>query len=202
MARSVSLLLLLAALLAAGPVSAELDCEAALEPLQEPNPKVRLQTSLGDIVIELDSARAPLTAANFMRYVTAGYYDGSVFHRIVPDFVVQGGGYDGEYQQLSHCPPVVNESGNGLANARGTVAMARMGAPHTGNSQFYINLKDNPALNPQPARWGYAVFGRVVEGMDVVDSMAAVETGVGSALPVPDVPLEPVVLNQAAVVTD
>ncbi len=138
---------------------------------------VRVHTNLGSFLIQLDAQRAPLTVTNFLEYVRAGHYDGTIFHRVVGNFVVQGGGYDQEFNEKPTRDPVPNESGNGLSNARGTVGLARTGEPHSGNSQFYVNLADNAALNPQPSRWGYAVFGRVIEGMSVVDQIGSVATG-------------------------
>jgi cyclophilin family peptidyl-prolyl cis-trans isomerase len=158
-------------------------------------PRVRLQTNKGNIVIELDSQRAPLSVANFLEYVRSGHYQGTIFHRVINNFVAQGGGYDEKQTEKPTRPAVANESGNGLSHRRGTVAMARTGAPHSGTSQFYINLADNVALDPQVSRWGYAVFGRVVEGMEVVDAIASTETGeVGTFKS--DAPLKPVVIQK------
>ena len=134
---------------------------------------------MGSFVIELDTERAPLTVANFLEYVRAGHYNGTIFHRVINNFVAQGGGYDEKYVEKPTRAGIPNESGNGLSNRRGTVGLARTGEPHSGNAQFYINLADNPALDPQASRWGYAVFGRVVEGMNVVDDIGAVATGAG-----------------------
>ena len=156
-------------------------------------PRVRVKTSLGTFVIALDSARAPLTVANFLEYVRAGHYDGTVFHRVIGNFVAQGGGYDEKFVEKPTRPGIPNESGNGLSNRRGSVGLARTGDPHSGNAQFYLNLSDNGALDPQPSRWGYAVFGQVVEGMNVVDDIGAVATGqVGSFEK--DAPLRSVVI--------
>ncbi len=142
-----------------------------------PYPKIQVETSHGSFVMELDGPRAPISVANFLAYVREGGYDGSIFHRVVPGFVVQGGGYDREFAELPSKGDIANESGNGLSNERGTVAMARMGTPHSANRQFYVNLTDNTALDPRAARWGYAVFGRVVEGLDVLDTIASLPTG-------------------------
>jgi cyclophilin family peptidyl-prolyl cis-trans isomerase len=139
--------------------------------------RVRVDTSLGSFVIALETERAPLTTANFLEYVRTGHYNGTVFHRVIGSFVAQGGGYDEKFVEKTTRPDIPNESGNGLSNARGTVGLARTGAPHSGNAQFYLNLADNGSLDPQPSRWGYAVFGRVVEGMNVVDDIGAVATG-------------------------
>jgi cyclophilin family peptidyl-prolyl cis-trans isomerase len=139
-------------------------------------PRVKFETTAGNFVIEVDTVRAPLTAENFLRYVRDGAYDGTVFHRVIANFVVQGGGYDEHLAERPARAPIPNESGNGLSNRRGTLGLAREDSPHSGSSQFYINLVDNPALDPLPSRWGYAVFGRVVEGMDVVDRIGYLRT--------------------------
>lgn len=158
-------------------------------------PRVRMQTNKGVVIIELDPNRAPLSVANFLEYVRSGHYQGTIFHRVIANFVAQGGGYDEKQTEKPTRTPVPNESGNGLSNKRGTIAMARTGNPHSGTSQFYINLQDNLALDPQVSRWGYAVFGRVVEGMEVMDAIAAVETGeVGTFKS--DAPLKPVIIQK------
>jgi len=133
--------------------------------------QVRVETTAGTFVIELDAGRAPLTVENFLQYVNDGFYDGTIFHRVVNSFVIQGGGYTVDHQAKETRPAIANESGNGLSNQRLTVAMARTGDPHTGDSQFYINLADNDALDPKSTRWGYAVFGRVIDGVDIVDDI-------------------------------
>jgi peptidyl-prolyl cis-trans isomerase A (cyclophilin A) len=162
-------------------------------------PRVRFETSAGNFVIELDTVRAPLTAENFLRYVRDGGYDGTVFHRVIANFVIQGGGYDDRLAARQPQAPIPNESGNGLSNRRGTLGLAREDSPHSGSSQFYINLADNAGLDPLPSRWGYAVFGRVVEGMDVVDRIGYVRTET-----VPnfggDVPVERPVVKRAYVI--
>lgn len=140
-------------------------------------PQVQVFTSMGNFIIELNPERAPLTVEHFLKYVDQGFYSGTIFHRSVSGFVVQGGGYDGDYRIKGSPTKVCNESGNGLTNQRGTVGLARPSEPHDGDVQFYVNLADNPALDPQPARWGYAVFGKVVQGMDVVDHIGNVATG-------------------------
>jgi peptidyl-prolyl cis-trans isomerase A (cyclophilin A) len=140
--------------------------------------QVRIETTLGDILVELDAARAPLTVENFLQYVVEGFYDGTVFHRIAAGFIVQGGGYLPDLTAKPAARQVPNESGNGLSNLRGTIAMARGSDPHSANSQFYFNLVDNSqSLDPRPTRWGYAVFGKVIEGMEVVDAIGEVATG-------------------------
>ncbi len=173
-------------------------------------PRVRLVTTMGAIVIELEPDRAPRTVANFLAYVREGFYDGTVFHRVVPGFVIQGGGFTASLERKPTHPPIPNEAAaSGLANRRGTVAMARTADPDSATSQFYINLRDNPALDPRPGSAGYCVFGRVVEGMDVVDRIGGVRTHVAAALdpatgrrhPMRDVPVEPVVIERAEVVS-
>lgn len=161
-------------------------------------PRIRFETTAGVFVAELDAARAPLTAENFLRYVRDGFYDGLVVHRVVPGFVVQGGGFDAAYAPRTARGPIANESGNGLSNRRGTLGMARGDSPHSATSQFYVNLADNVGLDPLPSRWGYAVFGRVVEGMDVIDGIAHVATGAVGPLPA-DAPLRPIVFTRVVV---
>jgi peptidyl-prolyl cis-trans isomerase A (cyclophilin A) len=157
--------------------------------------KVKLDTSAGTIVIELDAAKAPKTVDNFLQYVKAGHYNGTVFHRVINNFMIQGGGMTADLKEKPTRSPIPLESRNGLVNARGTVAMARTGDPNSATSQFFINVKDNDFLNQAQSRDGngYAVFGKVVEGMDVVDKIRAVPTGPG------DVPLTPVVIKTATV---
>ncbi len=139
-------------------------------------PKVKLVTSAGDIVVELNRAKAPLTVANFLQYVKIGSYNNTIFHRVVPGFVVQGGGYDAEFNAKTEFHPIPNESGNGLANNYGTIAMARQSEPHSATRQFYFNINDNEKLGPSSKGWGYAVFGWIVEGEAVLEKLAAVET--------------------------
>lgn len=154
-------------------------CFFALPAARADDPvRVRLQTSSGDIVIELNEEKAPVTVANFLSYVDNGFYDGTIFHRVVPQFVIQGGGFTTEMEQKKTEPPIKNESFNGLSNKRGTIAMARTSAPDSATSQFYINLRDNSALDGDKAtsKPGYTVFGTVVEGIEVVDKIAKVQT--------------------------
>lgn len=141
------------------------------------SPRVIMHTSAGSIVIELDAANAPVTVSNFLAYVDKGFYDGLIFHRVIPGFMVQGGGFDSDYKLREPGAPIANESRNGLSNLRGTIAMARTAAPDSANSQFFINLADNRRLDASEYRWGYAVFGRVVEGMDNVDAIVEIPTG-------------------------
>lgn len=142
--------------------------------------RVTLQTSHGDIVLVLDRERAPITADNFAAYVRAGHYDGTIFHRVINGFMIQGGGFDAGLKQKPTLAPIQNEAHNGLTNDTGTIAMARTSAPHSASAQFFINLKDNDFLNytaQTQQGWGYAVFGKVVDGMDVVDAIKKVKTG-------------------------
>jgi peptidyl-prolyl cis-trans isomerase A (cyclophilin A) len=163
-------------------------------------PRVRISTSLGSFTIELDSERAPLTTAHFLERVRAGHYNGTIFHRVVQNFIAQGGGYDPKFVEKPPGAPIFNESGNGLSNVRGSVGLARAVEPHSGTVQFYINLQDNGALNPQPSRWGYAVFGRVTEGMTTVDEIGNVATGEGDGGELTEyVPLKPIVIESAEV---
>jgi cyclophilin family peptidyl-prolyl cis-trans isomerase len=158
--------------------------------------KVKLDTSIGDIVVELDEEKAPKTVANFLRYVEEGFYGGTIFHRVIPDFMIQGGGFTQDMQQKQTHEPIVNEASNGLKNVRGTIAMARTNNPNSATAQFFINVVDNSYLNYSGAQNpGYAVFGKVVEGMDVVDKITAVKTG--NKGPHQNVPVTPVVINSA-----
>ena len=184
-------LLLAAALLAPGD-------PAAKSPAAPP--RVALDTSLGRIVLELDPVKAPKSVENFLDYVKSGQYDGTIFHRVIQTFMIQGGGFTADLQQKPTKPPVKNESSNGLSNVRGTIAMARTAAPDSATCQFFINTVDNARGldNPHAQGSGYAVFGKVVEGMDVVDKIAAVPTG--NRGPYQNVPNTPVVIKKASVV--
>lgn len=187
--RSLVLALGLVALTAIGP---------ALRPAIGAEPtQVKVETSAGDFVLQLDEVRAPLTVANFLKYVNDGFYDGTIFHRVVNGFVIQGGGYTPDMTLKPPRPGLVNESGNGLTNKRGSVAMARTAEPHSGDSQFYVNLADNLALDPKPTRWGYAVFGEVVQGLEIVDEIGHRVTGNKAGMQ--DVPLEPVIIRKVTV---
>jgi peptidyl-prolyl cis-trans isomerase B (cyclophilin B) len=162
------------------------------------NPKVVIQTNKGDITVELDGDKAPATVKNFLTYVDEGFYDGTIFHRVIEGFMIQGGGFDKDMKQKPTHAPIENEADNGLKNERGTIAMARTSDPHSATAQFFINLKDNDFLNHtsnDPSGWGYAVFGRVTEGMDVVDAIAAAPTGRGGPFP-KDVPQETVQIEK------
>ncbi|MFZ5566112.1 MAG: peptidylprolyl isomerase [Pseudomonadota bacterium] len=163
-------------------------------------PRVKLATSAGDIVLELQPARAPKTVENFLAYVRKGHYNGTIFHRVIPGFMIQGGGFDKAMTQKPTEKPIENEATNGLKNDRYTVAMARTPHPHSASAQFFINVNDNTFLNhsaPTQQGWGYAVFGRVVEGQDVVDKITAVPTGNQGMHQ--NVPLTPVIINAATV---
>lgn len=161
--------------------------------------KVRLVTSMGDIVVEVDAEKAPKSAANFLQYAKSGHYDGTVFHRVIENFMIQGGGFKPDLTQKPTRAPIPLESRNGLNNIRGTLAMARTSDPNSATSQFFINVVDNAFLDAANSRdgQGYAVFGKVVEGMDVVDRIRAVP--VGSAGPHQNVPATPVLLRKATV---
>src|SRR6185437_2124645 len=175
---------------------------ARADDLTSSNPEVRVTTNLGSFVIELHPDRAPLTVADFLRYVHEGFYTNTLIHRVVANFVIQGGGHEATppYALKPTYPPVDNEAGNGLQNKRGAVGLARAAGPHTGNAQFYVNLVDNPELDPLPTRWGYAVFGQVVEGMDVVDKIGVVATGAFGPFKA-DAPLKPVIIQSVEVIT-
>jgi len=159
--------------------------------------KVTLATSAGDIVVELDAAKAPRTVENFLAYVKAGHYEGTVFHRVIPGFMIQGGGMDATLREKPTRAPIALEARTGLSNLRGTLAMARTNDPHSATAQFFINVQDNAFLDAANARdgHGYAVFGRVVGGMDVVDKIRAVPTG--NKGPYQNVPVEPVLIKKA-----
>lgn len=165
------------------------------------NPRVSLQTSQGTIVIELNAEKAPKTVENFVTYVRDGFYDGTVFHRVINNFMVQGGGFDTSMKQKQTRAPVENEANNGLKNDRYTIAMARTADPHSATAQFFINVADNDFLNftsPTPNGWGYAVFGKVVEGTEVVDKMKTAKTGNKGFHQ--DVPVEDIVIEKATLV--
>ncbi|APG29034.1 hypothetical protein A7E78_05680 [Syntrophotalea acetylenivorans] len=162
--------------------------------------QVLLKTTQGDIVIALDEENAPISAANFLAYVNEGFYDGTIFHRVIPNFMIQGGGMTADMSQKDNRPPIKNEADNGLKNLRGTLAMARTQIVDSATSQFFINLVDNAFLDhqdPSPQGYGYAVFGKVVKGMETVDAIAAVATGNSGMHQ--NVPVEPVLIEQATV---
>ncbi len=163
-------------------------------------PIVKLETSMGDIEVELNRMKAPQSANNFLRYVLEGEYDGTIFHRVMVNFVVQGGGYTKDFEEKTMHENVLNESGNGLKNIRGTIAMARYADPHTATRQFYFNMSDNASLDPGSRNWGYTVFGEVVSGLEVLDAIQDVETGYSEDLDAEDVPLAQVMLIKASVI--
>jgi cyclophilin family peptidyl-prolyl cis-trans isomerase len=158
------------------------------------HPYIKIQTSEGDILLELDGRRAPLTVGNFLLLVDEGYFAGTIFHRVISNFMIQGGGYTPSMNLKEPEGAIPNESGNGLSNRRGTIAMARKDEPHTAMAQFYINLTDNEGLDPNPERWGYTVFGIVIDGMDVVDAIANANTGPAGQFS-KDVPIIPIVIK-------
>jgi cyclophilin family peptidyl-prolyl cis-trans isomerase len=161
------------------------------------NPQVEFRTNVGSFVVELYADKAPATVDNFLRYVNDGFYKGTIFHRVIPGFVVQGGGFTKDFQQKPTREPVKNEAANGLKNETATLAMARTSDPHSATSQFFINLKDNNFLDhraPTARDYGYTVFGRVVKGMDVVQKIAAIPTGAGGPLPA-EVPQQTVIVE-------
>lgn len=166
--------------------------------------KVQLHTSLGDVVIQLNGEKAPVSTQNFITYVEEGFYDGTIFHRVIPGFMAQGGGFSADYKQKSVRASIKNEADNGLKNSRGSIAMARTSDPQSATAQFFINLADNAFLDYKSSDaqgWGYAVFGEVVSGMDIVEKMAAVPTGSGGSFPT-DVPKTQIVIEKATVVKD
>jgi peptidyl-prolyl cis-trans isomerase B (cyclophilin B) len=167
---------------------------------EQANPQVVLRTSFGDITLELDGAKAPLTTENFLSYVSSGHFNATIFHRVIPAFMIQGGGLTEDMKQKPTAAPITNEADNGLKNDRGTVAMARTSEPHSASSQFFINLKDNGFLNHTAKTsqgWGYTVFGKVIEGMGVVDTIAQVKTGTKGSHG--DVPVDAIVITEAFV---
>jgi peptidyl-prolyl cis-trans isomerase A (cyclophilin A) len=175
--------------------AAETPAKPAASPTPAASPQVQVVTSMGNFTIELNPERAPLTVANFLKYVDQAHYTGTIFHRVVANFVIQGGGFDASGKPVAAPAKVVNESGNGLTNQRGTVGLARSSEPHGGDAQFYVNLYDNEALDPNKTRWGYAVFGKVVQGMEVVDKIGNVATG-SRGLFKEDSPLQPVIIQR------
>ncbi len=163
------------------------------------NPKIRLQTTLGDIVVELDAKAAPVTVKNFLRYVEEGFFDGTIFHRVIPNFMIQGGGFTQDMRQKQTHEPIANEASNGLKNNRGTIAMARTNDPNSATCQFFINLVNNASLNyAGQSKPGYAVFGKVVEGMDVVDKIGFTPTTTKNMMA--DVPVTTIVIRSVKVI--
>jgi peptidyl-prolyl cis-trans isomerase B (cyclophilin B) len=172
--------------------------------LAEGNPTAVIHTSMGDIQLELFAEQAPVTVDNFISYARSGFYDGTIFHRVISHFMIQGGGFTPTMEKKATGEPIPNEASNGLSNKRGTIAMARTNDPHSATSQFFINVQDNMNLDytgqNNPGGWGYAVFGRVTGGMDVVDSIRFVETA--KAGPYSDVPVEPVIIEHVEISGD
>lgn len=169
--------------------------------MSEPSSKIKLTTSLGAIIVQLNTEKAPVSSANFLTYVNEGFYNGTIFHRVIKGFMAQGGGFDVSFKQKETHAPIKNEADNGLKNARGTLAMARTNDPNSATGQFFINLKDNGFLDhtsPTPSGWGYAVFGEVIEGMEVVDKIAEQPTGNKGGHQ--DVPKTDIVIEKAEVV--
>jgi peptidyl-prolyl cis-trans isomerase B (cyclophilin B) len=169
--------------------------------MSETQTKVKLTTTLGEIIIQLNTEKAPLSSANFLTYVNEGFYNGTIFHRVIPDFMAQGGGFDTSFNQKAVHAPIKNEANNGLTNTRGTLAMARTNDPNSATAQFFINYKDNTFLNhtsQTTSGWGYAVFGEVIEGMDIVDAMAKQPTSNRGGHQ--DVPKTDIVIEKADVV--
>lgn len=164
--------------------------------------RIKLETSEGNIVLELDITRAPHSVLNFMKYVRSGFYDGTIFHRVISNFMIQGGGFTPEMERKQTNAPVINEADNGLKNTRGTIAMARTSDPHSATAQFFINVVDNPFLDHKsktPRGWGYAVFGRVIKGMSIVDKIREQRTGPNGPFP-RDVPLKMILINKATII--
>ena len=156
-------------------------------------PNIEVSTNMGKFYMSLDDNRAPITTKNFLDYITEEQYNNTIFHRVIPGFMAQGGGFDEKFNELPTRSPIINESGNGLSNLKGTVAMARHFDPHSATAQFYINLVDNQKLDPRPDRWGYTVFGEVVTGMHIIEELGARPTGPGGDFE-KDVPLKPFIV--------
>ena len=163
--------------------------------------RVRVTTNFGAFVVEMQRDRAPLTVENFLFYVKSGYYTNTLFHRVISGFVIQGGGVGVDYKAKPTQKPIPNEAGNGLKNLRGTVGLARASGPHTGDCQFYLNVADNADLDPLPTRWGFAVFGKVIDGMEVVDRISVSPTGAMGPFK-QDAPLQPVIIQKAELITE
>jgi peptidyl-prolyl cis-trans isomerase B (cyclophilin B) len=169
---------------------------------QAAKPKILYKTNMGDITLELEPDRAPNTVANFLAYVKEGHYDGTIFHRVINNFMIQGGGYNRDYNRVPTRAPIQNEADKGLSNERGTIAMARTSDPHSATDQFFINLKFNGSLDHRSKSgdgWGYTAFGRVTDGMNIVARIGLVKTGSGGPFQT-DVPIEPVVIEKATIV--
>ncbi|KXI30273.1 peptidylprolyl isomerase [Paraglaciecola hydrolytica] len=161
-------------------------------------PRVKFETTMGDIIVELNRSKAPLAVNNFLRYALKRGYEGTIFHRVIADFVVQGGGYDEKFATLGSYGNIINESGNGLKNQKYSLAMARQNDPHSANRQFFFNMEDNVSLDPG-RDWGYTVFGSVVEGYEVLDKISLTPTDIDPTYGWPDVPVEKVILNKVTI---
>ena len=177
-----------------------LSCSFALAADKVPaHPYVKMETTQGNIVLELDGRQAPITVGHFLNLVDSGFYDGTIFHRVIPGFMAQAGGHTADLKVKENDESIANESGNGLSNIRGTIAMARTGDPHSANSQFFINVDNNVRLDPNKntvgGSWGYTVFGFVIEGMDVVDKIVSVQTGPQGPFKT-DVPIVPIIIEK------
>lgn len=202
------LVLPLLALLQAGceqkPVTAPEQAAEKVSPAEKPaTVRVRMQTTAGDIVLELNRAKAPLSVDNFLAYVESGHYTGTIFHRVIDNFMIQGGGYNDRFEKKPTRLPIQNEADNGLKNLRGTIAMARTNEPHSATAQFFINVKDNNFLdhrNPTPRGWGYTVFGKVIDGMKVVDKIKTMPTGAAGPFR-SDYPKTPVFIENVTIET-
>ncbi len=181
-------------------------CDEEIKKAKVERNMMKLETSMGNIVIELNEQAAPVTVKNFLGYVEEGFFDGTIFHRVIPDFMIQGGGFTDQMVEKQTHDPIINEANNGLKNERGTIAMARTSDPNSATCQFFINHRDNGPLNyVENGNPGYAVFGKVIEGMDVVDAIASVVTTTRMSkkgIDMGDVPVEPVVIKSARVVSE
>ena len=191
----ISLILLVLGLVMTGADSAD---------AQVTKPRVLFHTNQGDFTVELEAARAPKTVANFLQYVREGHYDGTIFHRVVAGFVIQGGGFTTDYRKVPTRGPIQNEADKGLSNERGTIAMARTSDPHSASDQFFVNLKFNGSLDYRAKTtdgWGYTAFGKVIDGMNIVARIGAVPTGKGGPFDA-EAPLEPVVIEKASIIAE
>lgn len=196
MTAKLPLIALLGAVLGAAPAGNPAAQESSVN-----DPLVRVVTTAGEFVLRLDANRAPLTVEAFLGHVDSGFYEGTIFHRVIAGFVAQAGGFNTDVEPIATEGNVFNESGNGLSNLRGTVGLARTADPHSGTTQFYINLADNLDLNPRPTRWGYAVFGTVEEGMDVIDGIGHSPTAGGGPFD-RNVPVTPIVIERIERLTE
>ena len=174
---------------------------ASAQILVDDKATVRIETSLGVIVVDVNADRAPITVETFLQNVVNGFYDGTIFHRVVPGFLIQGGGYLPDLSAKPVTETVPNESGNGLLNRRGTIGMARGTEAHSATTQFYFNLQDNPELNPRPSRWGYTVFGEITEGLEVMDLIAAQPTGAGGEFE-RDLPIDTILIEHIELIRE